>query len=59
MTLTIELWMLIPALLAIGGIVLIWIGGKQTGMLGGLFEGLAGFALIIGAILFMVGRWLA
>lgn len=59
MTITLQLWMLIPGALVIAGVVMIGIAGKQSGMLGGLFEGLLGTALLAGAALFLLGRLLA
>ena len=59
MTITLQLWMLIPGALVIAGVVMIGIAGKQSGMLGGLFEGLLGAALLAGAALFLLGRLLA
>ena len=59
MNFTLELWMLIPAGMIIAAIVLIILGEQESGMLGGLFHGLAAFALIFMAAAFLLGRWLA
>lgn len=59
MTFTIELWMLIPAVMIIVAIGLIILGEQESGMLGGLFHGLAAFALFFMAGAFLLGRWLA
>lgn len=59
MTITLQLWMLIPAALVIAGIAMTWVAGRQHGMFGGLFEGLLGMALFAGAALFLLGRVLA
>lgn len=59
MTITFELWHIIPALLIISAIVLFWIGGRETGLLAGLFPNMAAVALLLIAAAFMLGRWLA
>lgn len=59
MTITLELWHLIPALLVIAAIVLFWIGRQETGFMAGLFPGVAGVALLLMAAMFLAGRWLA
>lgn len=66
MTLTLAWWALPIALVFVGLVApvvcLIW-SGRQSGMLGGLFEGLLGIALFVicfgiaGGI--FVGRWMA
>lgn len=59
MTLTVSLWMLIPAALVLAGLVLLWLGSRESGMLGGLFHGLLALALFAAAAAFLLGRWLA
>ena len=60
MTITFQLWMLIPAVLVVGAVVMLWKSENAGGgMLAGLFEGLAGIALLMLAGAFMLGRWLA
>lgn len=59
MTITIQLWMLFPAALVVAAIILFIMGSRESGMLGGLFEGLAAFALLVIAGAFLLGRWLA
>lgn len=59
MTLTIQLWMLFPALLVIAGIVLLAIGSQESGMLGGCFHAALALALFGIAGAFLLGRWLA
>lgn len=59
MTVTFSLWMLFPAACFLGAFILLVIGSRDSGMLAGLFEGLAAFALIVIAVAFLIGRWLA
>ena len=59
MTITLAWWMLFPAVLVLLGFVLLWLGEQETGMLGGLFHGLAAVALFAIAAAFLIGRWLA
>lgn len=67
MTLTIPLWTLFPAALALVGLWLLTrpatrgatLGSAIVGMMGDTIQGIAGLACIVGAALFMLGRWLA
>lgn len=59
MTITIHLWMLIPALCVIGAMVLFYLGSRESGFMAGLFPGLGALALLGIAAAFLLGRWLS
>ena len=60
MTITISLWMLIPALLILGGLFFVVLCVRAgSGLMAGMFEGLAAIALFAMAGVFLLGRWLA
>ena len=60
MSITIELWMLIPALLILGGLFFMVLCVRaDSGFMAGMFEGLAAIALFSMAGIFLLGRWLA
>lgn len=59
MTITLQLWVLFPALLVFAGVVLMALGARETGMLGGCFHAALALALFLAAGAFLLGRWLA
>ena len=59
MTITLELWHIIPAALVLAALWFFYIGSREDGFLAGLFPGIAGMALLLMAAMFLVGRWLA
>lgn len=58
MTITIQLWMLIPGLCILGAIIFLVLGARETGMFGGCFHGALALCLLVAAVAFLLGRWM-
>lgn len=59
MTVTVQLWYLVPAALTLVAFVLFYISSKRSGMLGGIIEGMFGFGCLIAAIACVLTKWLS
>lgn len=59
MTITLELWHIIPAVCVLAALWFFYLGSRETGFLAGLLPGIAGVALLVMAAMFLAGRWLA
>lgn len=59
MTITLELWHIIPVALVLAALWFFYLASRETGFLAGLFPGIAGAVLLLMAAMFLIGRWLA
>lgn len=59
MTITLELWHIIPAVCVLAALWFFYIGSQEDGFLAGLLPNIAGVVLLAMAAMFLIGRWLA
>jgi hypothetical protein len=57
MTITLQLWMLFPALCVLGAVGLFAVSAQDSGFMGGCVEAAVGLMLLLVAAAFLIGRW--